>query len=279
MKRIQYILMINLLFILQAGFSQTHKEGAGTTKKGYKLVWADEFNYKGLPDAQRWGYDTIGNKTGWGNHEAQYYTYANPKNVWVENGMLSITTVKEEFKGHKYTSARLMTKNKGDWKYGRFEIKAKLPKGVGMWPAIWMLSTDWKYGGWPASGEIDIMENVGFKPDTIYGSIHTKAYYWRINTQKTKAFYLPDSQDVFHVYTLEWNSDQISFFVDDKKYLAFVNEKKTFAEWPFDQRLHLLLNIAVGGDWGGQKGIDDSIFPQKMLIDYVRVYQKAANKN
>jgi beta-glucanase (GH16 family) len=188
--------------------------------------------------------------------------------------MLTITAVKESFKGRKYTSARLVTKNKGDWKYGRFEIKAKLPKGVGMWPAIWMLSTDWKYGGWPASGEIDIMENVGFKPDTIYGSIHTKAYYFRINTQKTKAVHLPDCSDAFHVYALEWDADQISFFVDDKKYLTFANEKKTFAEWPFDQRLHLLLNIAVGGDWGGQKGVDDTIFPQKMLVDYVRVYQK-----
>ena len=274
MKSNQCFLMIALLFVMQVGFSQIQKKEHITTPKGYKLVWADEFNYRGLPDAKRWGYDTVGNKSGWGNHELQHYTFANPKNAWVENGSLSITAIKEAYKGCKYTSARLVTKNKGDWKYGRFEIKAKLPKGVGMWPAIWMLSTDWKYGSWPASGEIDIMENVGHKPDTVYGSIHTKAYYFRINTQKTKAVYLPDCSDAFHVYALEWDADQISFFVDDKKYLTFANEKKTFAEWPFDQRLHLLLNIAVGGDWGGQKGIDDSIFPQKMLVDYVRVYQK-----
>lgn len=274
MKSNQCFLMIALLFVMQVGFSQIQKKEHITTPKGYKLVWADEFNYRGLPDAKRWGYDTVGNKSGWGNHELQHYTFANPKNAWVENGSLSITAIKEAYKGCKYTSARLVTKNKGDWKYGRFEIKAKLPKGVGMWPAIWMLSTDWKYGSWPASGEIDIMENVGHKPDTVYASIHTKSYYFRINTQKTKAVYLPDCSDAFHVYALEWDADQISFFVDDKKYLTFANEKKTFAEWPFDQRLHLLLNIAVGGDWGGQKGIDDSIFPQKMLVDYVRVYQK-----
>ena len=274
MKNNRLMLLISFFLVLQTGFSQVPKETPVKVKEGYKLVWADEFNYRGLPDSKLWDYDTTGNKTGWGNHEAEYYTYANPRNAWVDNGILSIVAVKELVNGHKYTSARLVTKNKGDWKYGRFEIKAKLPKGVGMWPAIWMLSTDWKYGGWPASGEIDIMENVGYKPDTIFGSIHTKAYYWRINTQKTKGFLVPDNDMAFHVYALEWDTDQISFFVDDNKYLSFANEKKTFAEWPFDQRFHLLLNLAVGGDWGGQKGIDDKIFPQKMLVDYVRVYQK-----
>jgi beta-glucanase (GH16 family) len=275
MKNNQCMLLMTFLLLLQVGFSQGPKQkSVAPTKNGYKLVWSDEFDYRGLPDFKRWDYDTVGNKNGWGNHEAQYYTYADPRNAWVENGILTLTAVKEPLKGHKYTSVRLVTKNKGDWKYGRFEIKAKLPRGLGMWPAIWMLSTDWKYGGWPASGEIDIMENVGFKPDTIYGSIHTKSYYWRINTQKTKGFYLPDCEKAFHVYALEWDASQISFFVDDTKYLTFANEKKTFAEWPFDQRFHLLLNLAVGGDWGGQKGIDDTIFPQKMLVDYVRVYQK-----
>jgi len=274
MKNNGLILLMAFLLVLQTGFSQVPKQPPVKAKKGYKLVWADEFNYRGLPDSKYWDYDTVGNKSGWGNHEAQYYTYANPRNAWVDNGILSIVAVKESMKGRKYTSARLITKNKGDWKYGRFEIKAKLPKGVGMWPAIWMLSTDWKYGGWPASGEIDIMENVGYKPDTVFGSIHTKAYYFRINTQKTKGFNLPGNDKDFHVYALEWDAEQISFFVDDTKYLTFANEKKTFAEWPFDQKFHLLLNVAVGGDWGGQKGIDETIFPQKMLVDYVRVYQK-----
>src|ERR1035437_4629729 len=221
MKNNRLILLMAFLLALQTGFSQVPKESIVKVKKGYKLVWADEFNYRGLPDSKRWDYDTTGNKTGWGNHEAQYYTYANPRNAWVENGILSIVAVKEPVNGHKYTSARLITKNKGDWKYGRFEIKAKLPKGVGMWPAIWMLSTDWKYGGWPASGEIDIMENVGYKPDTVFGSIHTKAYYLRINTQKTKGFLLSDCDKSFHVYALEWDADQISFYVDETKYLTF----------------------------------------------------------
>jgi len=274
MKITRFVLLSLFFIAFFIGSGQAQKKTTVITPKGYKLVWVDEFNYKGLPDVKHWSYDTTGNKNGWGNHEAQYYTFASSKNAWVQNGMLSIIAVKEQFRGHKYTSARLVTKNKGDWKYGRFEIRAKLPKGKGMWPAIWMLSTDWKYGGWPASGEVDIMENVGFKPDTIYGSIHTQSYYWRINTQKTKAVFLPDCENAFHVYALEWDADHISFLVDNQKYLTFANEKKTYKEWPFDQPFHLLLNIAVGGDWGGQKGIDDTIFPQKMLVDYVRVYQR-----
>ncbi|MBA4259070.1 MAG: glycoside hydrolase [Chitinophaga sp.] len=241
-----------------------------------KLVWSDEFKGKGLPDSTKWGYD-VGTGCpqicGWGNNELQYYTANNTKNARVENGMLIVEAHKENVADAKYSSARLVTKNKGDWKYGRIDVKAKLPAGRGMWPAIWMLPTDWKYGGWPHSGEIDIMENVGFWPDSVLGTVHTNAYNGMKGTQKTKGMNFKDLSTAFHVYSVEWDAEEIRFYVDNTLYNSFKNTHKSTDEWPFDQRFHLLINIAVGGNWGGQKGVDDSIFPQKMWIDYVRVYQ------
>jgi len=236
-----------------------------------KLVWSDEFNYTGLPDSTKWGYDVGGH--GWGNNELQFYNQNQPKNARVEGGYLIIEAHKEPKEGRDYTSARLISKNRGDWKYGRIEARAKLPSGRGIWPAIWMLPTDWKYGGWPASGEIDIMEFVGYQPDSVHGTVHTEAFNHSINTQKGKGLKFNDLSTAFHVYAIEWSADKIDFFVDDKLYLTFTNTGNGPAEWPFDQRFHLLLNIAVGGGWGGKMGIDTSIFPQRMEVDYVRVYQ------
>lgn len=236
-----------------------------------KLVWSDEFNYKGLPDTAKWNYDTGGH--GWGNDELQYYTSKRKDNARVKNGKLIIEARKEEYKGSHYTSARLVTKRKGDWQYGRIEVRAKLPEGLGMWPAIWMLPTDWKYGGWPHSGEIDIMENVGYMPDSVFGSIHTGKYHHSIGTQKTKGLYFNDLSEKFHVYAINWTTNIVEFFIDGKKYFEFKKEKPDSEVWPFDEKFHLLLNVAVGGSWGGQKGIDESIFPQKMEVDWVRVYQ------
>jgi beta-glucanase (GH16 family) len=236
-----------------------------------KLVWSDEFNYTGLPDNTKWSYDT--GHHGWGNNELQHYTAVRPQNARVENGTLVIEAIKEQYQGAAYTSARLVSKNKGDWKYGRIEVKAKLPKGKGLWPAIWMLPTQWKYGGWPKSGEIDIMENVGYLPDSIYGTVHTAAFNHGIGTQKGSGVLRKDASDVFHLYAIEWNADKIKFFVDEELYHEFENYKTGSDAWPFDQEFHLLLNVAVGGNWGGKFGIDESIFPQRLEIDYVRVYQ------
>ncbi len=235
------------------------------------LVWSDEFNYNGLPDSTKWGYDV--GADGWGNNEKQAYYAKRLQNASVENGVLSITAIKESFEGANYTSARLTTKNKGDWKYGRLEVRAKMPKGRGVWPAIWMLPTDWKYGDWPTSGEIDIMEFVGYLPDSVFGTVHTGAYNHRIGTHKGKNTFRNDLSDAFHVYTMEWNENEIKLFIDQELYFIFKNEKKGYQEWPFDQRFHLLMNVAVGGDWGGKMGIDESIFPQPLQVDYVRVYQ------
>ena len=237
----------------------------------HKLVWSDEFNYTGLPDSSKWSCDVGGN--GWGNNELQYYTKARAENARVENGNLVIEARKEAYEGKNYTSARLVSKNKGDWKYGRIEVRARIPHGKGIWPAIWMLPTDWKYGGWPHSGEIDIMEYVGHMPDSVFGSIHTGAFNHAIHTQKTKGLYFNDLATAFHNYSIEWKKDKIKFLVDGKKYLEFKNDGKGPEHWPFDQAFHVILNIAYGGNWGGQHGVDDSILPQQMLVDYVRVYQ------
>ncbi|WP_438946572.1 glycoside hydrolase family 16 protein [Sediminibacterium sp.] len=241
-----------------------------------KLVWSDEFNGTGLPDANKWGYDTAmgcPKICGWGNNELQYYTHKNTRNVRQENGMLVVEAHKEKMGNAQYTSARIVTKNKGDWKYGRIEVRAKLPAGRGMWPAIWMLPTDAKYGGWPHSGEIDIMENVGYWPDSVLATVHTNAFNGMKGTQKTKGLNFKDLSTAFHVYSIEWDATKIRFYVDDQLCNEFKNTGKGKDEWPFDQRFHLLINIAVGGNWGGAKGVDDSIFPQKMFVDYVRVYQ------
>lgn len=236
-----------------------------------KLVWSDEFDKIGIPDSTKWNYDVGG--SGWGNNELQYYTAARKENVWMSRGLLRIEARKENFKSRRYTSARLVSKNKGDWKYGKIEVKAKLPHGKGIWPAIWMLPTKSVYGGWPKSGEIDIMEFVGYMPDSLFGSVHTGSYNHVIKTQRTKGISLKDLATAFHVYAIEWTQDRIVFLIDDKKYFEFTNERTGPGAWPFDQEFHIILNVAVGGNWGGKFGVDDSIFPQKMEIDYVRVYQ------
>ena len=250
-------------------FGFTHKKDKCT--QDWKLVWSDEFNYQGLPDSSKWNYDIGGD--GWGNNEAEFYTGKRLENARVENGNLIIEAKKENWQNKNYTSARLVTKGKGDWSHGRIEVRAKLPKGRGSWPAIWMLGSKTPLN-WPDDGEIDIMEHVGYDPGVIHASTHCKKYNHIIHTQKTATINVPDFADAYHIYAVEWDAEKLSIFVDDKKYFSIVNEHTGYEAWPFSQPMHLLLNIAVGGNWGGQKGVDDSIFPIQMLVDYVRVYQK-----
>jgi beta-glucanase (GH16 family) len=237
---------------------------------GYTLVWNDEFDQKNI-DLTKWEHEVNGD--GGGNNELQYYT-ALPTNSYLQNGYLVIKAIQENYLNRSFTSARIRSKNKGDWLYGRIEASAKVPTGKGTWPAIWMLSTDWEYGGWPESGEIDIMEHVGYDPNVVHGSIHTKAYNHTIGTQKSAKLPIPTATTEFHKYSIEWFSDRIDFYIDSIKYLTFNNENKGWAYWPFDKRFHIILNLAVGGNWGGAQGIDPSAFPAKMEIDYVRVYKK-----
>jgi beta-glucanase (GH16 family) len=241
-----------------------------------KLVWHDEFDYTGHPDTTRWGYDLgdgCPSVCGWGNNEGEFYT-PDLKNARVEKGNLVIEARKDSAGKKAFTSARLVTKFKGDWKYGKIEVRAKLPRGKGTWPAIWMLSTDWSYGGWPTSGEIDIMEHVGHDPGVIHGTLHSEKYNHVKGTQQEGKYTVPDCQDAFHVYAIDWKESQIDFSIDDHIYHSVKrNPADDFKGWPFDKRFHLILNIAVGGNWGGMQGVDPTIWPQQMIVDYVRVYQ------
>lgn len=244
-----------------------------TTPVVRTLVWADEFDKAGLPDSTKWGYDVGGN--GWGNKELEYYTAKRTENARIENGKLIIEARKEAYKGSNYTSARLLTKGIAEWKYGRMEAMAKLPKGVGTWPAIWMLGKKVATAGWPLGGEIDIMEHVGFDEGVVHGTVHTEAYNHVKGTQKGDQINVKNVTSYFHLYAIEWTADQIDFFVDDQKYYSVQKSVlgNTEAQWPFDQPFFLILNVAVGGGWGGQKGVDENIWPQRMEVDYVRVYQ------
>ncbi|GAB3014758.1 hypothetical protein GCM10027051_17900 [Niabella terrae] len=243
---------------------------AAAQQETWTLIWADEFNYSGAPDSSKWDYD-LGNADGWGNNELQYYTREAP-NVRVEDGLLTIEALKETRDSAQYSSARLVTRGKASWQYGKIEVRAKIPSGLGSWPAIWMLADPMK--AWPDDGEIDIMEHVGYDPGVVHASIHCKAYNHVIGTQKTATTRLEDPFGDFHLYAVEWNADSIVVTLDNQPYFKFVNEHKDYAHWPFDNRMYLLLNIAVGGNWGGQKGVNDRDFPLKMEVDYVRVYQR-----
>jgi beta-glucanase (GH16 family) len=268
---LQKILIISIIFL--------HIDNLKAQNKIWKLVWSDEFNYIGLPDSNKWNYDTRGNSFGWGNNEQQWYTEKEQKNSIVSNGTLKIISIKESINGKEYSSARLITKKKGDWKYCKVEVKAKLPTGNGTWPAIWMLPTDNNYGIWPRCGEIDIMEQVGFNPDTVFSTVHTGAYNHLIGTQVGKKIGVPTATTDFHIYTLEWEENELRSYVDNQLYFSFANEQNGPTVWPFDQRFYLIFNLAIGGGLGGKKGIDNTKFPHTYEIDYVRIYQLKGDKS
>jgi beta-glucanase (GH16 family) len=253
---------------------------------GYKLVWSDEFDRPGLPDPARWGYEEGFVR----NHEAQYYTRSRLENARVENGLLVIEARKERFQNPhfkpdhgpkagdnqsielaQYTSAALVTLHKASWQYGRIEVRAKLPHGLGTWPAIWMLGDDKSKFGWPACGEIDIMEFVGHTP----GKVHATVHFQKDGKHKSSGHNLSVTApwDDFHVYAVEWTPQRMDFYYDRTKYHSFeVAAADNRGQNPFRKPQYLLLNLALGGSWG--RKIDDSILPQKFYIDYVRVYQK-----
>jgi beta-glucanase (GH16 family) len=241
------------------------------------LIWSDEFESEGLPDSEKWVYDVGGH--GWGNNELQFYTENELLNARVENGILIIEAHQDSSYEKGYTSARLLTRGKAAWKYGYIEVKAKLPQGLGTWPAIWMLPEENKYGGWPKSGEIDIMEHVGYDQGIVHGTVHTEAFNHIKGTQKGMQITVPDCSETFHIYAVDWKEDKIDFYLDGEKYHSFENTGKSWEEWPFDHPFHLILNIAVGGNWGGSQGVDPNIWPQRMEIDYVRVYTSDPGKN
>lgn len=239
---------------------------------GYQLVWADEFERDGLPDPTRRAYDTGMNKAGWHNRELQYYAGPRAENAVVRGGRLVITARREslstapDWGGQRYTSTRLFTHGRRDWTYGFFEVRAKLPCGLGTWPAIWLLNSAMD---WPAGGELDIMEHVGKNPGHVFSSIHTAANHG--GNPVGGGTTLKEACNRFHNYQMHWTADRLRFAIDGTVHLEYVNPRAGRERWPFDTPQFLILNIAVGGDLGGP--VDDSVFPVAMEVEHVRVYQ------
>lgn len=262
------IISIAIVMLVAASAAMMNEE-----KK--KLVWSDEFEQGIQPDQSKWTM-TTGNgcpaNCGFGNNELQYYT-DDKKNIKIEDGKLVINAHKRSVDECNYTSAKLVSAHKGDWTYGRIEVRAKLPQGRGTWPAIWMLPTLERDLQWPADGEIDIMEHVGYNQGWVYGTIHTEKYNHMLGTHKTDSIYVEDVHQEFHTYAIEWDKNSLTWFVDDQQYNYLERGDDDHHGWPFDGDFHLILNLAVGGDWGGKYGVDDSIWPQELIVDYVRVYK------
>lgn len=232
----------------------------------YKLpaqLWSDEFNTDGVPNPNNWGYDT-GNNNGWGNNELEYYTNRQ-ENAYVSNGTLKIVLKKEAYQGFNYTSARLLSKGKFSFKYGKVDIRAKIPSGGGTWPALWMLGNNIDSVGWPACGEIDIMEHVGNQLNKIYGTVHHPNHSG--GNADGATVNIPNVTTEFHIYSLDWSPTQIKFYVDNQLFYTFTNN----ANLPFNQNFFFIMNVAMGGNFGG--AVDPNFSSSTMEVDYVRVYQ------
>jgi beta-glucanase (GH16 family) len=232
-----------------------------------KLVWSEEFNYNGLPDDTKWSYNEgtgCPQICGWGNNELEYYTTKDLSNAKVENGVLKITALKQAKENSAYTSARIVSKNKAVFKYGRMECRAKLPTSKGTWPSFWMLGSNFDKVGWPACGEIDIMEHKGNDLNKIYGTLHYPKHFGENGNGKTTMI-----KDVskFHIYSVEWSEKMISFFVDGKQYNQIENDETL----PFNQNFYFIINLAIGGNFAG--AVDPGLLNETMEVDYVRVYQ------
>lgn len=239
--------------------------------KAWKLVWADEFDRGDAPNPDIWSYE----KGYVRNNEAQFYTENRRENARIESGKLVIEARKDNFENHPVTSASLHTRGKKSLLYGRIEVRAKIPTGRGTWPAVWTLGENIRQVGWPKCGEIDILENVGFDPDLVHANIHTGAYNHVKGTGKGNRIPGGKPWEAFHVYAVEWYPDRLEFFYDDTRYFVFRKESDDEMVWPYAKPQYLILNLAIGGAWGGQKGIDEAIFPARYEIDYVRVYEAA----
>lgn len=248
-----------------------------------QLIWQDEFSYTGIPDPLKWQYESgyVRNK------ENQFYTVEDLKTAYVENGFLTIQADRDGYwpstnlihsifssaRKKRYNSASITTKHLPGWKNVRIEVRAKLPKGRGVWPAIWLLGEDINEVGWPACGEIDIMEYVGHKPGIVHSALHSQRYN-HLNRNNIKSqIKVSDLAEKFHIFAVDKRHDRIDFWLDDYLYFSYLKEQGSDEAWPFDRGMYLILNLAIGGSWGGQKGIDDNIFPQKFVIDYVRIYE------
>lgn len=236
----------------------------------WRLVWNDEFEAAGPPNPELWNIERHG--PGAYNRELQSYT-DRPENVRVEDGMLIIEAHPIPGTTRGYTSARINTRNRNNMLEGRVEVRARLPEALGTWPALWLLPVDTTDRiGWPHSGEIDFMEHVGFDPGVIHASVHTSKYNWPNGNHHTATYRLPSVVTDFHVYALEWTAESLDFYVDDTLVTRYVNENSGWEAWPFDVPFYLIINLAVGGEWGGAQGVDREAYPTRFEVDWVRVY-------
>lgn len=237
--------------------------------------WADEFSGKAI-DQTKWRYDTAFNKTGWFNNEKQYYAARRPENARIEGGFLVIEARRErlfatpDFGGQDYSSAKLVSRVARG--YGFYEIRAKLPCARGTWPAVWLLAPD---GKWPDEGEIDVMEMVGWDPNVVHATLHSGLFNHIRGTQRGAQVSVPTACTEFHTYQLDWRRDAIVIGMDGRGYMRVANDQPGGkGAWPFTRPYNLILNLAIGGDWGGAKGIDDAALPQRMTVDYVRYWSR-----
>ena len=275
----RFVLLAAVMFVLIAcGQSQTASSSSGSP---WTVVWGDEFSGSNgsAPDSSKWTLETGGD--GWGNHELEYYTNR-PQNVQIQNGSLIITASKETYTGkdgvtRNYASARMMTAGKFEQQYGRFEARIKIPYGQGIWPAFWMLGNNSGPVGWPTCGEIDIMENIGKEPAMVHGTIHGPGYSGAAGIGSSFSLARGRFADDYHLYAVEWEPNLIRFYVDSNLYATRTPaELPQGTKWVYDHPFFMILNVAVGGDWPGPPDTT-TVFPQTMLVDYVRVYRKSAS--
>ncbi|MFD0990519.1 glycoside hydrolase family 16 protein [Mariniflexile jejuense] len=267
-----YIITVFAYSSSNNSISDFKKVAVFVTEKGPQLIWSDEFNTNGAPDVTKWGYD-LGNgcptNCGWGNGEKEFYTNRTD-NVKVENGVLKIIAKKENYQGSEYTSARLLTKGKFDFTYGRVDVRAKLPSGAGTWPAIWMLGANIDAVGWPACGEIDIMEHWGYNPTFISSATHTPSCSGGCANTKVGETTITDYATQFHVYSLEWTETELKFLIDNVVKYSYKPAVRNSSTWPYTAPQFLILNVAMGGSWFS---IDPNFTESVMEVDYVKVYQ------
>ncbi|WP_421802415.1 glycoside hydrolase family 16 protein [Flagellimonas sp.] len=262
----KYALMLSIIALLGC-----ETDDQQTVARFTELTLSEEFDTDGQPNASIWGYEIGTGENGWGNQELQYYT-DRPENVNVQNGVLLITARKESFEGSSYTSARLVTKDKFEQRYGRFEARIRLPYGQGIWPAFWMLGADIDENPWPGAGEIDIMEYRGQNPTLLIGSVHGPGYSGGEAISKEYNLVNDRFDTGFHIFGIEWGPEYVNFYVDDVLYNQITPEDVT-GTWVFNKPFYILMNLAVGGTFVGSPN-EETEFPQTMLVDYVRVYKE-----
>lgn len=254
-----------------AGAADAEEAAARYADPAWRLIWHDEFDGPSpAPDPAKWTYEHGLIR----NREAQFYTVDRRENARVEDGQLVVVAHREPWESAAYTSASLTTEGLFAMRYGKIEIRARVPGGRGTWPAWWMLGTSHRVVGWPLCVEIDLMEHVGFAPDRVHFTVHTAAYNHTRGTHRGTSIVVPDAAEAFHRYGLIWSPERLEWFFNGEKVFAFANEGTGPEAWPFDEPHYLIVNLAIGGAWGGQRGIDETVFPAEFRVDYVRVWER-----